>query len=140
MTKQFHLGDILSITTGRLVSIRHIAGVYDILNYMTRDNLFTRQLSRASNECKPWLLRQHPQLAEVDASNVTKDNCDRWLIAMVNKYAPAQGLERLVKGWLDVEPIPQDDHERIHPYDELVRMRGTNEGIILVDTETGEIE
>lgn len=36
-TRDFELGDILSITTGALVSRRHIDGVYDILNWMTGD-------------------------------------------------------------------------------------------------------
>jgi hypothetical protein len=30
-TKQFHISDVLSITTGRLVSTRHMTGVYDLL-------------------------------------------------------------------------------------------------------------
>jgi hypothetical protein len=34
-TRAFHLGDILSVTTGCLVSPRGIAGVCDILNWMT---------------------------------------------------------------------------------------------------------
>ena len=61
-TKKFHLGDVLSTTTERLVSPRHISGVYDILNFMTGDDLFTHQLPRASEECKPYLLEQFPQL------------------------------------------------------------------------------
>lgn len=60
--KLFHISDILSITTGRLVSNRHIEGVYDILNFLTGDNLFTHQLPRASRECEPWLRTQFPQL------------------------------------------------------------------------------
>jgi hypothetical protein len=38
-TRPFHLGDVLTITTGRLVSPRHMDGVYDVLNFMTGDNL-----------------------------------------------------------------------------------------------------
>ncbi len=72
--KKFHLGDVLSITTQRLVSPRHMVGVYDILNFMTGDNLFTHQLPRAANECKPYLLEQFPKLAEVDASGVNTNN------------------------------------------------------------------
>lgn len=34
--RNFHLGDILSITTGRLVSRRHMEGVYDLLNFNDR--------------------------------------------------------------------------------------------------------
>ncbi len=33
MSRDFDLGDIPSITTGALVSPRHIDGVYDILDY-----------------------------------------------------------------------------------------------------------
>lgn len=48
-TKTFHLGDILTITTGRLVSPRHMEGVYDILNWMTgEDLLVTHQIPRWS--------------------------------------------------------------------------------------------
>lgn len=45
-TRNFHLGDILSVTTGCLLSPRRMEGVYDILNFMTADNLFTHQLGR----------------------------------------------------------------------------------------------
>lgn len=131
MAKRFHIGDILSITTGVLVAPRLIKGVYDILNYITRDNLFTHQLPRARDECKPWLLRQHPQLASVDASDVTKDNRAQWLTKMTERFDPGYTD---TYGMLDVEPIPQDDHERIDPYDEAVIMRGTDEGIVLVTT------
>ena len=110
--RTFDLGDVLSITTGKLVSPRHIEGVYDILNYMTRDNLFTHQLPRARQECAPWLLRQHPQLAEVDAESVTPDNFREWLERQSEMFGAA----------LVVEPIPQDDHERKNPLTELGEM------------------
>lgn len=60
-TREFHLGDVLSITTGRLISPRGIEGVYDILRFMTGQDLFTHQLPRAMTEMKPRLLAQHPQ-------------------------------------------------------------------------------
>ena len=60
--KLFHISDILSVTTGRLVSTRHIDGVYDILNFLTGDDLFTHQLPRANRECEPWLRSQFPLL------------------------------------------------------------------------------
>jgi hypothetical protein len=107
--RQFHIGDILSITTGHLVSPRHIEGVYDILNFMTRDNLFTHQLPRASRECAPHLLRQHPMLDHVDASGVNADNWRAWLDAQIVKF----GLT------LPVEPVPEHVHEFIDPMSEL---------------------
>jgi len=60
--KSFHISDVLSVTTGRLVSCRHMEGIYDILNFLTGDNLFTHQLPRAGRECEPWLRTQFPQL------------------------------------------------------------------------------
>lgn len=106
---KFHIGDILSITTGKLVSPRLIAGVYDILNFMTGDNLYTHQLPRASKECQPYLLQQHPALAEVDASYVNKANFKAWLAEQGAHY----GHE------LEVEPLPEHAHEFIDPISEL---------------------
>ncbi len=60
--RAFHIGDILSVTTGIFVSPDGIGGLYDILNYMTGDDLYTHQLPRASQQCRPALLAQHPQL------------------------------------------------------------------------------
>lgn len=64
--KLFHISDVISITTGRLVSSRHIDGVYDVLNFLTGDDLHTHQLPRASNECLPWLRTQFPVLFPED--------------------------------------------------------------------------
>lgn len=103
--KEFHLGDVLSITTHRLVSPRHMEGIYDILNFMTGDNLFTHQLPRASDECEPHLLEQFPQLKEVDASGVNEENYQQWLADQVTKYGEK----------LTVKPLPTDVHEVKHP-------------------------
>lgn len=62
--RAFDLGDVLSVTTGRLVSTRHIDGVYEILGFMTGEQLMTHQLPRACDQCRPHLLAQHPDLAE----------------------------------------------------------------------------
>ena len=67
--RDFHISDILSVTTGRLVSTRHMNGVYEVLNFLHQDNLFTHQLPRASREAEPWLRETVPQLygEEMDA-------------------------------------------------------------------------
>lgn len=120
--RTFTLGQVLSVTTGMLCC--EIGGVYEILNYMTRDSLFTHQLPRAMRECGPWLLRQHPALAEVDASGVTPENWRDWLAAQEARFGEM----------LDVEPIPQDDHTRRDPVAELAEMVGS-ERVIVVDSE-----
>lgn len=35
---EFHVGDILSVITDRLVSPKHIGGVYDILGFMAGED------------------------------------------------------------------------------------------------------
>jgi len=119
--KSFGLGTILSITTGRLLT--SIDNVYEILNFMTRDNLFTHQLPRASKECAPWILRQHPQLKDVDASNVTKDNLQEYLKQQIDFYDIS----------LEIEPIQRDDHDYKNPLEELKEM--TNAEIIIVNPD-----
>ena len=109
--RDFHLGDILSVTTGLLVSPRHIEGVYDILNWMTGDNLFTHQLPRAGKECRDPLLRQHPDLADVRVPEEFdgKEHVDRWLAEQVERYGETR----------PVAPLAPVDHTRINPIDEM---------------------
>lgn len=111
-TKQFHVGDVLSITTGRLVSPRHIDGVYDILGYMTGESLFTHQLPRASDVCKPELLKQHPQLASVNTAGVNSKNWQSWLNEQVAKFGEQ----------LTVSPLPTNAYEAKNPLQELHEM------------------
>ncbi len=120
MEKQFHIGDVLSVTTGHLVSPRHMDGIYDILNFMTGDNLFTHQLPRASDECKPHLLEQHPQLNDVDASGVTSENWQKWLDQQVARFGEK----------LSVRPIPEGRHEFRNPLDEATEMMGSTDKVI----------
>lgn len=115
MIREFYLGDILSITTDRLVSPRKMDGVYEILNYMTGDDLFTHQLPRAADECAPELLRQHPQLADVDASSVHDPaTAEAFLAEMKAAHGDT----------LPVLPLPMGAHLNIDPLKELSVMVG----------------
>ena len=88
----FNLADVLSITTGCLLSDRHMAGVYDILGYMTNDPYITTVgLLAVVDQCKDLLLRQHPQLASIEAPefNVSQDGIEpmnAWLAEQVKTY------------------------------------------------------
>ena len=117
MSKRFHISTILTITTGRFVAIDEKTNeldfdlVYQILNYMTSDNLYTHQLPlpRASDECKPYLLDQFPQLVGETGEGVGSESKPgkhwlQWVKECVDKYG----------AWFDVEPIPMDDHTVIH--------------------------
>ena len=140
-TKKFHLGDVLSITTGRLVSPRHIDGVYDILNFMTGDNLFTHQLPRASEECKPYLIEQFPQLATPEMDFAVAE-----LGEMLKSKSGKTEAEKLVAGWLakqvakygeefEVKPIPKGAHEFKNPIAEAAEMMGGSDKVIVAQTD-----
>ena len=116
MKRDFHIGDILSVTTGLLMSPRRIGGVYDILNYMTRDNLFTHQLPRACDECRPFLLKQYPDLETVDVSGIASGNFEAELAKIVARYGETR----------PVDQIPREAHPRIDPVTELHQMLAEN--------------
>lgn len=119
----FTLGDVLSITTGRLVSRDHIDGVYRILDYMTGDSLFTHQLPRASDECKPALLAQHPQLRDLDVPEFTgEDHVYAWLTEQEDRFGET----------LDVDPLILKQGDYSDPIGDLVQMVGPDKVIPVV--------
>jgi hypothetical protein len=140
--KTFHISDVLSITTGRLVSSRHIDGIYDILNFLTGDNLYTHQLPRAMRECKPWLRSQFPSIMEdspiitkllpvLDAKITNADKqkdrvqaaCEQW-VKMVQTEA---NLPEIVA----VYEMGAEMHTHIDPVEEAQVMVGDKRVIVL---------
>lgn len=135
--KKFYLGDVLSVTTGRLLSPRGMDGVYDILNFMTGDNLFTHQLPRAVDECKPHLLRQHPELDSPEFQLALGE-----LVLMLDTESGKKQPEHLITGWLskqfavygeqlEVAPIPPEAHQVRDPIEELAEMVGPEKVIVV---------
>lgn len=110
-TKDFHIGDILSITTGCLVSPDHIGGVYRILDWMTGEALMTHQLPRVSRECEPILREQHPDLAQVAVPDDLEGEAQvwAWLAAQVEIFGETR----------PVAPMAAADHTVIDPLAEI---------------------
>lgn len=110
MNALFHLGDILSVTTDRLLSPDRIGGVYRLLNHMTGDNLMTHQLPRASDECRPYLLAQFPELADVVVPEFPDEAAVwRWLDGQVTQRG----------AYFTVQPLASGCHTVIDPLAEL---------------------
>lgn len=108
-TERFHLGDVLSITTGRLLSPTHMDGVYRIAAHLAGEPVWTHQLGRVADESKPHLLAQFPALANVTGEDITSENHGAWLAARVAEFGE----------WFDVAPMSADQHESIDPLSEL---------------------
>ncbi len=135
-TKRFNLDDVLSASTGCLVTARHMEGIYDILNWVTDDNLFTHQLPRAFEECRPWFHRWFPKLKDVDTDAlVSLLEAKGKSLEVAGEWVQAEAARLGLDAAYDVPRIPQDDHERKDPIDELVEMRGSTDGIVAVVVE-----
>lgn len=141
-TKTFPVRVILTSTTGRLLTKgkgdrdNGIGDLYEFLAWMTDDSPFTHQLGRFSEECNPWLFRWFPELEKVNEHLAT---LDEYLSVSDDKA-------RTIHNWLDmvvqvcgfkteydVPKIPRDDHTFKDPVEELIVMRGTDEGIVVIE-------
>lgn len=123
-TRDFHIGDIISITDGALVSPRHIDGVCDILGWMTGETLFTHQLPRAGRECEDNLRAQHPDIAAIvfpDTVEHTEAGVSAWLDEQVAIYGETR----------PVAPLAKEDHTPIDPIAEF-KMIAPDKPIIVV--------
>ena len=123
--RNFHLGDVLSITTGKLLSPRLIEGVYDILNYMTGENLFTHQLPRARDVCNPYILKQHPQLKAVKCDSITTSNWRERLAVLVSEFGET----------LLIEPLPKGAYTYVDPITEAEVMMGDPSKVIVLKAD-----
>jgi hypothetical protein len=92
-SKRFHLGDILSITTGKLLSSRQMEGVREILDHMTGEKLLTLGAERAAESARRDLLRQHPALTAVDGRSITTENYEELLGAWVAVFGESLSVE-----------------------------------------------
>lgn len=108
-TKEFPTPDVLSTVTGRLMG--GIDGVYNVLNWMTGESMFTHQLPRVSREARPVLLAMHPTLQQAidEADQVTTENWREWRRTWESRYGE----------FIAVPKFGAADHERIDPMSEL---------------------
>jgi hypothetical protein len=139
-TKAFHLSDILSITTSRLVSNRGMEGVHDILSFMAGHDIWTHQIPRVMKDCEPWLKSQFPALStpEMEADICAmcdglegKSNAEResiistWLKGVADKH-----------GWLhDVQQLPPNSDGPRDPIQEAQEMFGADRVVPVVIPE-----
>ena len=100
-SKKFHIGDILSVTTGLLLSPRGMEGLQDILSYMCNTGVVSHGLKRTAIVCKPFLLAQHPLLVEETRDGITPENQRVFVTAAIFRHGEM----------LDVSPLPASDRK-----------------------------
>lgn len=126
---RYHLGDLLSITTGALVSPDHMQGVYRICDGITGEEHFTHQLPRAARTIDPYLREQLPWLDEIAVPEFTgPDEVWPWLVAMVARYGE----------YHEVAQMPLGAYVGRNPIEELTEMVGPERVIsVVVDNQDG---
>jgi len=109
--RRFHIGDVITVATGRLVALRHIEAVYDLCGYMTGGpGLMTHQLPRASRECEPALRAQHPGLTSEPIPTIKSlEDAERFLETLYPLYGQM----------VEVAPLSPGDHTVIDPIAEI---------------------
>lgn len=120
MKRKFRIEVVLSAVTGILLC--SMDDIYDVLNFLTGDNLFTHQLPRAGRVVRIPVFKQHPFLKSIDVSGVTPENV--WdVIAEIKSNHP---------NYIELSPIENWTH--IDPTTEMVNMKnGDSSGIIEVN-------
>jgi hypothetical protein len=108
-TKGFPTADVLSTITGRLMG--QIGGVYEVLNWMTGESVYTHQTPRIGREARPVIVAAHPQFQQAvdEAAQVTPENYREWLATWLDRYGPEIAVPKLTP----------DQHESIDPLSEL---------------------
>ena len=113
-TKAFPTGAVLSVVIDVLVSENHIAGVYEVLNWMTGESLYTHQLPRVGGEAAPVIIAMYPELsaAVTEAEQVNGENWREWLATWKARYGETIAVPKLTIA----------EHERIDPMSELAEI------------------
>lgn len=119
MKRIFKLEEVLSAVKGVLLC--PIDKVYEVLNFLTGENLYTDQLPRAGRECAEPVFMQHPWLKEIDVSDINPQNWQQQL-AEIKERHPS-----------DVELSPVGTYQAKDPIKEIVEMCGGDEGVIVVN-------
>lgn len=103
MSKNFKLGQVLTVTSGILLC--SVDELYEVLNYLTNDNLYTHQLPRAADVAKPRLLDQYPQLDIPIPNMSSEEQVEKFLSALIDVGFKEEYPLEPVSGWTPRDPI-----------------------------------
>ena len=127
MNKLFPLRTVLTVTTGRLLTLpkgkcdNGIGDLYELLEHMTGDAPYTHSLGRFSDECKPKLLKWFPELSNADLDELDRllkqpDGINAWLKLCEEKWRMSPQYS--------IAANTIDSHEHKNPITELAGMIG----------------
>ena len=119
--RRFPIEVVLTVVHEKLLC--EISKVYEICNYLSGDTLWTHQLPRAHRILGPWVLEQHPQIAQWDESGINSSNYREYIGRARERF----GID------LPVTPIPRERWVSIDPISEAAAMVGDDRVIVVSD-------
>lgn len=115
---KYPLATVLSISNGRLCC--DIGDVYEILNFITGDNLFTHVLPRADKFARPLILNAYPELciantkeandklSDLILNSTPAEGVEEWLVwCMETGLAAEYEIESNADSWLSFDPVAE---------------------------------
>jgi hypothetical protein len=122
-TKDFPTLDALSALTGSLVSPAGIGAVYEVLNFMTGESVYTHQIPRISREAQAFMCKRLPDLVATcqEAAQVTPENYREWQARWLARHGDT----------ITVARMGIEDHEPIDPLSELAEKVPPERRIVL---------
>ncbi len=111
--RNFDLGTVLTVTTGRLFT--DMDNLYDVLNYLSNDEIYTHQIPRVIRTAGAYVLQKYPQLDGVGKDVVINNEQDvkTFLDRQKDVYGDSFGLS----------PMPEELCQHIDPIEEAIDMR-----------------
>jgi hypothetical protein len=105
-TKSFYTGDILSITTGYLLTREPgLGAVYEILNHLTGDSLMTHQIPLAADAMTPELHQQLPWTRDLTPAAGDTETLLAWRDQAIADHGEYHNLEPAPLAWGSHDPI-----------------------------------
>lgn len=101
-TGAFALGDVLSITTGKWLSVDKGAGIGRLLTFIYGQQIPMAVVGMAADKAKGYLLSQHPHLKDVK-TDYAKGEWEAWL----------QQMQKRLSETLEIKPFPAEDQREM---------------------------
>lgn len=96
------LGDVLTVTTGIMLSERKILGLRGLIAFQIglSNDVFDTSITDSGclllkDRCKADLVRQHPWLADINCEEVTPSNAAEWLEQNIRKHGTHLAIEQM---------------------------------------------
>jgi hypothetical protein len=114
--RTFDLAEFISASTGYLVS--DMSSVYEVLNFVSGDELYTHQLPRVSEEFRDVFFKEHPEYAPIleESKTVTTENWEEKLADWKARFGET----------ITLTPMEKGQHEYKNPTIEMLEMMGNN--------------